>query len=1320
MSVIKDKNKLSQRLKVLTFALLFLASSIAGSIAMTFPTNAKAAYDMTDQEQASMISYYSAVAYCVYFNMPETITIDPGADTDYSPETIDWFTVNPPTDAYGFPGGRTDCSELMVSALAISGISAEDMLTAMNYEKSGGTNPKWTNVDKSDGMNLANARYSNFRSKLEGSLGPPPTYVGAPERNSLSLKEADGSLPAGLYRMYFSYFGSECGAKDLGEYSTLSDTDKERVDASYTAGKIGYAKIVTPDPSGKPWFKEHGYSYEKNSSGAQTVGVTKGAVEVDAVANKYIAYGYHEGAAVMGGGEQVYTEKTCKQTADLVNQYANGWVFWNVNRAAKEYCKSKGYVNASGTGYSIGTLGACVAGMSHNALVDPVDLAFCRATYASNADSLAACRDGLKQDLSFGLIPELIDAASENATSCVIEGIGWMLCPVLNAIGKVSDAMYRWILQGILLLNPLQMNDANGDPTNEYVAWQRIRDIANVLLVIAFLIVIFSQITSIGVSNYGIKKLLPRVILVAVLVNVSFIVMMFAVDAVNLIGKGLYDILIGLAPDITNATFNEENAIEGFVTGLLSGTAAGAGVFIAGGTIGVIPLALMAVPFIVVAALALFAAIATLFIRNALALILVLVAPIAFAAFLLPNTKSLFDRWRKLLVGVLFLYPTAALLFGGTKFAAYVLANSGGPLNTLIAVFVMTAPLGLLPWLAASSGGILATIGGKLQGLARSAKAPLQKGLQSRIDNHRERYKSGQNTLFGRRRTQSEFDQRQADVTAGRRRRNWGEQLNQARVSRDTDTENAKGTQKANVDERGLRGTSRRDQRMGGINRDSLRLADQKASQSTEYRQQVDRMIATPGTFDAQREARKFDATKASEGYNATTKLRNEQRIVDNVASTAAGVGQNLGDQATETYATNEKIKAAEGKVLTINQNSGAADAAIQQQKVNEQAQGQFSAERQEDFDESIVTDPTLMQVALDTEQAKLGSAVAQGVVSAKVAREKDTGGIMFQEEVKRQALDDKAKRSAEHTQQVIDEARTDKGSRIANLVGTENRDMLQQEKKRREEIKDATTSAQLVQRGEYADRLVNDPAVAVVAGGIDPDGASRVRAGAVAQVRSERNKAIDNHIELYSHEQYDPVTLVDSIANGTLPDGSAATEEQISAAVKYVMTKGTNEQQMQIYDIMAGGDFHNSAPDPADPTKRIISPAPSGRTVPAQVLQDLAAFSSTSKIQSVGGSYQNALNTGSGIPSYNDLIINRVQGTKLTKEKFANMDIDEMTRYAKLAASGAFGSPTDPATQAQRDALKDAITKAKADKNINRYFDKEKTDALDAVLGAI
>ena len=51
--------------------------------------------------------------------------------------------------------------------------------------------------------------------------------------------------------------------------------------------------------------------------------------------------------------------------------------------------------------------------------------------------------------------------------------------------------------------------------------WVTFRDIANVFFVIMIAIIIFSQVTGAGISSYGIKKMLPKIIIYAILVNIS-------------------------------------------------------------------------------------------------------------------------------------------------------------------------------------------------------------------------------------------------------------------------------------------------------------------------------------------------------------------------------------------------------------------------------------------------------------------------------------------------------------------------------------------------------------------------------------------------------------------------------------------------------------------------------------------------------------------------------------------------------------------------------------------------------------------------------
>lgn len=339
----------------------------------------------------------------------------------------------------------------------------------------------------------------------------------------------------------------------------------------------------------------------------------------------------------------------------------------------------------------------------------------------------------------------------ENVSSCQIDGIGWIVCAVMNAVAGANDWMYSQI-QDTLQINPLSTSGPNDQA---YKVWIPIRDIANVLLVIAFLIIIFSQVSNIGVTNYGIKKMLPRIILVAIAINLSFVVMQLSVDLVNIIGRGLYDLITGISGSSASMATIDASWTNLVATILAGGTGTVVGVTIAA-TASWSAVGMMALPFVLGALLAIFAAFITLAVRNALIIILAIASPLAFAAFLLPNTKNLFDKWRKLFMGMLFLYPTASLLFGGAQLAGWITFSQEGAVNKIMGMFIMAAPLFMLPWLAKSSGGILAKVGDGIGKVGKNIQNRTQKaldpGIQARKAERRAELEAGERGSFGNRR----------------------------------------------------------------------------------------------------------------------------------------------------------------------------------------------------------------------------------------------------------------------------------------------------------------------------------------------------------------------------------------------------------------------------------------------------------------------------------------------------------------------------------------------------------------------------------------
>jgi hypothetical protein len=302
----------------------------------------------------------------------------------------------------------------------------------------------------------------------------------------------------------------------------------------------------------------------------------------------------------------------------------------------------------------------------------------------------------------------------ETATSCAIAGIGWIICPFSQFLAGGMDKIFE-MLKGFLEVEPLSTQ------TNSplFQAWNIIRSIANVAFVIAFLILIYSQITSFGISNYSIKKLAPRLIVAAVLVNISYYLCAVFVDISNVAGSGLQEILINLREGLNGTTTNEIaswSSVTGFILADAVGTGAaliglGGVIVTSGAHMGAAIILLL--PMLLGLLIAVLVALIVLAARQAIIVLLIILAPLAFVAYLLPNTEKLFEKWRGLFTTMLVFFPLFALVFGGSQLAAFLIIQTATDINViLLAMFVQVAPLVLTPILVRLSGSLIGRIAG--------------------------------------------------------------------------------------------------------------------------------------------------------------------------------------------------------------------------------------------------------------------------------------------------------------------------------------------------------------------------------------------------------------------------------------------------------------------------------------------------------------------------------------------------------------------------------------------------------------------------------
>lgn len=290
-------------------------------------------------------------------------------------------------------------------------------------------------------------------------------------------------------------------------------------------------------------------------------------------------------------------------------------------------------------------------------------------------------------------------------TSCAIDGIGWMICPVMNFIGDMNDRAYGFISETFLAFDPSLLTDADTQK-----AWESFRNIANIFFVLFFMIIIYSQLTSAGLSNYGIKRLLPRLVVVAVLVNISFFLCQIAVDISNIVGGSVVQLFnqgpFEVTASGTETTSNTDLPLWKDVIGgtLVLGTVAIALVLaVAIGLPGLLILAILVLALVM---------------RKAIILMLVVIAPLALVAYLLPNTETWFKKWWKLFYTMLAIFPIIGVVFGASALAAKIINNgaSGDPLIQLTALGVSVIPLFAIPAVLKTAMSGAGAIGAKISG----------------------------------------------------------------------------------------------------------------------------------------------------------------------------------------------------------------------------------------------------------------------------------------------------------------------------------------------------------------------------------------------------------------------------------------------------------------------------------------------------------------------------------------------------------------------------------------------------------------------------
>lgn len=294
----------------------------------------------------------------------------------------------------------------------------------------------------------------------------------------------------------------------------------------------------------------------------------------------------------------------------------------------------------------------------------------------------------------------------EDQENCKIDYIGWVICPVVNTLASMSEGARARLVKMLTVDTKSILGDTSEGSVYSY--WSKIRDYANILFVIFFLFVIYSQITGYGLDNYGIKRMLPKLIIGVIVVNASFYICGLLVDLSNVVGSSAFNFISTAAVGgMPAGDWNDSDQ------GWISGIAAGALLL----TVGYFALAtvISVLLFVVITAVT---TIFLLGVREAIIILCTVISPLAFAAMIMPNTEGFYKKWWNVFKASLMVFPMVGLVYGASNLAARILGASVED-NDFILKSVITllifAPLPVVPKLVKSAVEIIG-IGGLVAG----------------------------------------------------------------------------------------------------------------------------------------------------------------------------------------------------------------------------------------------------------------------------------------------------------------------------------------------------------------------------------------------------------------------------------------------------------------------------------------------------------------------------------------------------------------------------------------------------------------------------
>jgi hypothetical protein len=341
----------------------------------------------------------------------------------------------------------------------------------------------------------------------------------------------------------------------------------------------------------------------------------------------------------------------------------------------------------------------------------------------SGKSKAEACENGYNPGPSQDACLVGFNAASgsrgDDTSACVANSsttLEWLMCPLIVAISDGADGLNKFVESQLDFSTDNFLPDS-GSNIGAYRAWSVIKDLATSVLIIILLIMVFSQAAGSGVFEaYTVRKILPRLVIAVIAMQLSWQLCIFIIHLVNDLGNGLAQLMTAPFGGKGNMDLGSLlNHLSGFWAGATSVGLTAA--LVAGGFLGAVflPGALMIAFSILITVLV---GLASVLFRNIIIIACVIFAPIALLLWVIPSNamKKYWNLWSDNFTKALLLFPImVALIYGGRIFA-YIAGGLGNPgfLDLIMILVGFFAPYAILPkafkwggsWMSAGANAI--------------------------------------------------------------------------------------------------------------------------------------------------------------------------------------------------------------------------------------------------------------------------------------------------------------------------------------------------------------------------------------------------------------------------------------------------------------------------------------------------------------------------------------------------------------------------------------------------------------------------------------